>query len=116
MNKLFTTCVLVIAMTVANLSTASDRGRFNGYYAWETQVGVRMVYNLALLNINVATLETGLEPVICWPFPVDWYEFLAPIQANVDEQVLAYPKRLRSKLAPKIQWFVWHAVQDEYGC
>lgn len=113
MNKLFMSAVLTIAMTVANVATAAPS---KDHYVYETWAATQIVYNMALFQFDADTLTTGIEPVMCWPFPVYWEEFYRTVQDNINAQVESYPKREQGRLGVSIGWRVWNAVQDIWGC
>ena len=111
--KLLKTTVLTIAMIVAIPATA---GPNKDYYADETWAATRIAYNMALFQFDGATQTTGIEPVICWPFPVEYEVFYRTVQDSINADVLSYPKRERGNLGVTIGWKVWNAIQDNWGC
>lgn len=118
MRKLFT---VVLALLLAGNVNA---GRETNQYPDETSSSTRVAYNMLLNGMDIIQtcagcrpiIRTNQEPAVCWPFPIEWEVFYAAVQANVNEQVLAHPKRDQGKLGGLIGWYVWNAVQDEWGC
>ena len=106
---------LLIALCMLMTSTAWA-GKSEDYFPTETYNAARVAYQMLLNSIDVETLTTGQEPAICWPFPIDDYEFYRVIQDNVNAQISALPKREQNRQSYLIGWKVWNALQQEFGC
>lgn len=113
MTKTFRLCVLIIAMIVAIPATA---GKSDDKYATETYAAARIAYNMALFQFDGASQTTGIEPVICWPFEIEFYPFYRAVQDRVNATVEALPKRDQGKAGTLVGWYVWNAIQFNWGC
>ena len=110
MRKLF---IIAFALLVANNVMA---GPSKDHFASETWAATRIAYNMALFQFDGDTTTTGIEPVICWPFPVEFEVFYRAVQDSVNADVESYPKREQGRLGVTIGWKVWDAIQDNWGC
>jgi len=114
----FVLCILMALAFNVNAAPTTDE------FQLETYAATRAAYNMLLNSLEIIEtcvgcdpiIVTHQEPAICWEFPLEFNEFYRRIQDNVNITVSEYPRREQNRIGPLVGWFVWNALQDEYGC
>lgn len=110
MKKIFLMFVVLYAGSVPAASglSAYERGIVEGV--------AHSAYMLALHTLDTQNLNTGIEPFVCWPFPIEWDVFYAYAERDMESRLSAMSKKERKKATDQLRWMAWNSVYSLYGC
>lgn len=74
------------------------------------------MYTLGLLTWDEYSYTTGIQPYLCWPFPVEWDVFYGKIKYEVQIEVKQMSSQERKAKGENFKYLVFEQILSEYGC
>ena len=110
---------LLVVLALCSLSLQAQPDKLSAYESGAVSGAAHMAYYYGLLSLAETApgeYHTALEPLLCWPFPVDWADFYGRIEDNVRSQLAQLTRKQRNALGENIKYRAQQALFEEYGC
>jgi hypothetical protein len=111
--------IVVLALVLSTSAWAgkpTNKDPLTDYERGMVISGAYIAYSFAVITFDSETMTTGLDPYLCWPFPVEWNSFYQRIRFLVVQRVSEMTQKERNALGDDFRLLIWDVITNEYGC